>query len=304
MKKMPYYYKKDFADWEYDEEWTDEYYWKYDEEYFSPKNLGNSSEDVKRAVYNICRFFYGGWDTSHQEYKTEFEKLVKFFENPDRILMNIVTLREQDMENLPVLVLQIATFRFLKIHLPQIYDTLEKNDWKNSGELWNNFSLWSRVKVEDWERPFWLIASGQNLRRGAKRPFNPFWKEKVIESQCYKNEGELTEDERKVGEEIEKSAMKHKDTIEKIRQLQQVYETYALKAEKLNRAGKQYTDEQREEKLVAVQDMKKIIEMMEKNFLGELTTSDMVEAEKQLPEWKKYLENLTETINELFSCLG
>lgn len=287
-------------------------YCSYDKRKFSPINLGNSPEEVREDVYNICRFLYDGWDTSSQKTKKEFEKLVSFFENPDKILMNMVALKEQDMKNLPVQILQIAAFRFLKFHLPQIHNTLEKNDWKNSGKLWNSSSLLEQVELEEWEKPFWLVASGQNLGGYgffAVEPFNPFMEEAPIDIE-QKNEQRLffekisDEERRRIREKIITSAMKHKDTIEQIRQLQQKYQPYALKAEKLNYAAKQYTKEQHEEKLVAVQGMKQIIELLEKNLSGELTTSDMVETEKQLPEWKKELENLTETVNELFSCLG
>lgn len=257
----------------------------YDSESFSSVNLGNLPKEVIEAVYNICRFLYDRWDITNRETKKEFEALVDFFENPDKILLNVISLKEKDMENLPVLVLQIATFRFLRVHLLQIFNTLEKEDWKNSSRVWNSHPLLEQVNIEEWEKFFWLIASGQAKKASnSLRNFAPYFVKPMNL------------------ERIVKSAMEHKDIVQQIKQLQQEYEPYFLKAEKFNHAAKQYTKEQREEKLVAVQNMKKIIEMLEKNLSGELTISDIVEAEKQFLERKEALENLAETVNELYGC--
>ena len=85
------------------------------------------------------------------------------------------------------------------------------------------------------------------------------------------------------------------------KQVEQGYEPYVSKAEKLNHVAKQYTEEQRKEKIAAVQSMKEIIERLEKTLSGELTAGDVAAFEKQLPKWKNALENLTGTVGELFA---
>ena len=86
-----------------------------------------------------------------------------------------------------------------------------------------------------------------------------------------------------------------------LKQVEQQYEPYVSKAEKLNHVAKQYTEEQRKEKIAAVQSMKKIIEQLEKTLSGELTAGDVATFEEQLPERKNALETLTETVSELFA---
>ena len=40
--------------------------------------------------------------------------------------------------------------------------------------------------------------------------------------------------------------------------------------------------------------MRKIVELLEKNLNGKLSTGDMVEAEKQLEHWKRELDSMIE----------
>ncbi len=290
-----------------------ENYCYYDEKKFNPENLGTAPEVVKETVYNICRFLYDGWDTSNGWNKKKLEKLVNFFKNPDKILMDILVLKEEDIKNIPVLVLQIATFRFLHVHLPQILDTLEKENWTNQAALWNSSSLLKQVKLEEWEKPFWLVAAGQNLRIGYNgERFNPFCEKKEEEEKYYNIPtlnfskkfyeafSDLSGKEKNIREKIINSAMKHKDVIGQIRQLQQEYEIYVVKMEKFNHAAKQYTREEKEERLAAVQRMREIITVLEKNISGEVLCSDIAELQKNLPEWEKAADILNKTVNELF----
>ena len=227
--------------------------------------------------------------------------------------MDILVLKEEDIKNIPVLVLQIATFRFLHVHLPQIFDTLEKENWTNQAALWNSSSLLKQVKLEEWEKPFWLVAAGQNLRIGYNgERLNPFCEKKEEEEKYYNIQtlnfskkfyeafSDLSGKEKNIREKIINSAMKHKDVIGQIRQLQQEYEIYAAKMEKFNHAAKQYTREEKEERLAVVQRMKEIITVLEKNISGEVLCSDIAELQKNLPEWEKAADILNKTVNELF----
>ena len=296
-----------------------ENYCYYDEKKFNPENLETAPEVVKETVYNICRFLYDGWDTSNGWNKKKFEKLVNFFKNPDKILMDILVLKEEDIKNIPVLVLQIATFRFLHVHLPQIFDTLEKENWTNQAALWNSSSLLKQVKLEEWEKPFWLVAAGQNLRIGYEgERLNPFCEKKregekhynILDEpvkfslefgkKCYEAFSDLSGTEKNIREKIINSAMKHKEIIGQIRQLQQEYEIYAAKMEKFNHAAKQYTREEKEERLAVVQRMREVITVLEKNISGELLCSDIAELQNNLPEWEKAADILNKTVNELF----
>ena len=45
--------------------------------------------------------------------------------------------------------------------------------------------------------------------------------------------------------------------------------------------------------------MRKIVELLEKNLNGKLSTGDMVEAEKQLEHWKRELDSMTEIVKKI-----
>ena len=45
--------------------------------------------------------------------------------------------------------------------------------------------------------------------------------------------------------------------------------------------------------------MRKIVELLEKNLNGKLSTGDMVEAEKQLEHWKRELDSMTGIVKEI-----
>lgn len=43
----------------------------------------------------------------------------------------------------------------------------------------------------------------------------------------------------------------------------------------------------------------KIVELLEKNLNGKLSTGDMVEAEKQLEHWKRELDSMIEIVKKI-----
>ena len=71
------------------------------------------------------------------------------------------------------------------------------------------------------------------------------------------------------------------------------------KAEKLNNIVKKFGDEQKIAQKATIEDMRKIVELLEKNLNGKLSTGDMVEAEKQLEHWKRELDSMTEIVKKI-----
>lgn len=74
---------------------------------------------------------------------------------------------------------------------------------------------------------------------------------------------------------------------------------YAQKAEKLNNIVKKFSDEQKTAQKATIEDMRKIVEMLEKNLNGTLSINDIVGAERQLEHWKRELDSMTEIVKEI-----
>lgn len=89
------------------------------------------------------------------------------------------------------------------------------------------------------------------------------------------------------------------DSIKQLEQLKAQYNPYAQKAEKLNNIVKKFSDEQKIAQKATIEDMRKIVELLEKNLNGKLSTGDMVEAEKQLEHWKRELDSMIEIVKKI-----
>ena len=270
----------------------------YNARNFKDNNLRGLSQEIVQTVYNVCRILYDGWDTTESGTKRKFAELINFFEkqNREKVFADIFTIGKEQLEEVPILVFQIATYRFYKEHLPKIMETITKSDWKNSKKLWNSYSLLENVNLEKWEKPFWLWASGQRLKSG-------FYSGFVYRARVEIYDGEEKKYEQQTIEEIIRLAMKHNEVIEQITQIKKKYMPYSKRAEKLNCASKQYSEEQLKGYMDAVQSAKKMLDVLEINLKGELATSDIVEVEKIVPTLKEQMEELTGTVNDMFQYI-
>ena len=273
-------------------------FYVYNGNKFKSDNLEGLSQEMIQTVYNVCRILYDSWDTSDSRTKRRFTDLITFFEeqNQEKLFADTFTIEEEKLEKIPVMVFKIALYRFYKEHLPKIMETLTESDWKNGEKLWNSFSLLVNVKLEKWEKPFWLLASGQTLRGGVYSGIN-FVKIPELYG------GEEKKEEQETIKEITELAMKHKDAIEEITRLQQKYMPYLKRAENLNCAAMQCSEEQRKSHADAIQNVRNMLDVLEINLEGGLDAGDIMEVEKIIPEIKEQVKELTGTINNMYQNL-
>lgn len=81
--------------------------------------------------------------------------------------------------------------------------------------------------------------------------------------------------------------------------LQEKYKKFSLKTEKLNFVTGKLSESQREEALIMVENMKKVMEIMEKHIKGELIDKDVTELEEAILKCDSGKKNIMEFLNNI-----
>ena len=232
------------------------------------------------------------------------EQLLKFFKGSDRleaIVMDTVTWKQTEIEEETLTILQVLILRFINVHLPNIFATLDEcNNWKSENNLWNRSSLCQNVEIKKQES--WIWEKIFEIRETKKKYDSMSKKEQRSYIGSYRVDisgiGIALKRIKKVFPKVKKEIVSA-DSIKQLEQLKAQYNPYAQKAEKLNNIVKKFSDEQKIAQKATIEDMRKIVELLEKNLNGKLSTGDMVEAEKQLEHWKRELDSMTEIVKEI-----
>ena len=259
---------------------------------------------MQQIMANISRMLNDGWHMRDRRTKNDFEQLLKFFKGSDRleaIVMDTVTWKQTEIEEETLTILQVLILRFINVHLPNIFATLDEcNNWKSENNLWNRSSLCQNVEIKKQES--WIWEKIFEIRETKKKYDSMSKKEQRSYIGSYRVDisgiGIALKRIKKVFPKVKKEIVSA-DSIKQFEQLKAQYNPYAQKAEKLNNIVKKFSDEQKIAQKATIEDMRKIVELLEKNLNGKLSTVDMVEAEKQLEHWKRELDSMTEIVKEI-----
>ncbi len=64
--------------------------------------------------------------------------------------MDTVTWKQTEIEEETLTILQVLILRFINVHLPNIFATLDEcNNWKSENNLWNRSSLCQNVEIKN-----------------------------------------------------------------------------------------------------------------------------------------------------------
>lgn len=258
---------------------------------------------MQQIMANISRMLNDGWDMYDRSTKNDFEQLLKFFKGSDRleaIVMDTVTWKQTEIEEETLTILQVLILQFINVHLPNIFATLDEcNNWKSKNNIWNPSSLCQNVEIKKQEG--WIWEKIFEIRETKKR-YDSMSKKELSYRVGYRVDisgiGIDLREIKKMVPELKKEIVSA-DSIKQLEQLKAQYNPYAQKAEKLNNIVKKFSDEQKMAQKVTIEDMRKIVELLEKNLNGKLSTGDMVEAEKQLEHWKRELDSMTGIVKEI-----
>lgn len=255
---------------------------------------------MQQIIANISRMLNDGWDMSEKRYINDLEQLVNFFRGSDRLekmVMDTVTWKQTELEEETLTILQVLILRFINLHLPNILVTLDECDnWKSKDKLWNTSSLCENVEIEEQES--WIWENISNLRATKKKYDSMNEEEQKSYISCH---SEISSDLRRIKEAIPevKREIISSDSINQLEKLKVQYEPYARKAEMLNNTVENLSDEQKTAQKERIADMRQIVELLEKNWNGELATSDIVDAERDVEYWRSELDNMMEMINRI-----
>lgn len=248
-------------------------------------NLNEVSPIVREAVEDIQMIMTNHWDDNE---RMESERMLKLFENSDALLADVMSLNRKNDKT--VLLLQMAVYRFCTVHFKEILGRIE------NGEVdgWN-FIVNREIenKLKDWEVEFWSSRDNTGLIFGVfSFHFCISEIRRNLRNQPLKPTTEL-------GyyriEEAIKSALEDEETIKKVEELREKYAPFVLKSEKMNTA----VTEKVVGELDAIQNIKKIAEIMERNLQGKLTPGDALELEKSIPEWNQNMQKLESIFSEM-----
>ena len=249
---------------------------------------------MQQIMANISRMLNDGWHMRDRRTKNDFEQLLKFFKGSDRleaIVMDTVTWKQTEIEEETLTILQVLILRFINVHLPNIFATLDE---------WNRSSLCQNVEIKKQES--WIWEKIFEIRETKKKYDSMSKKEQRSYIGSYRVDisgiGIALKRIKKVFPKVKKEIVSA-DSIKQLEQLKAQYNPYAQKAEKLNNIVKKFSDEQKIAQKATIEDMRKIVELLEKNLNGKLSTGDMVEAEKQLEHWKRELDSMIEIVKKI-----
>lgn len=259
---------------------------------------------MQQIMANISRMLNDGWHMRDRRTKNDFEQLLKFFKGSDRleaIVMDTVTWKQTEIEEETLTILQVLILRFINVYLPNIFATLDEcNNWKSENNLWNRSSLCQNVEIKKQES--WIWEKIFEIRETKKKYDSMSKKEQRSYIGSYRVDisgiGIALKRIKKVFPKVKKEIVSA-DSIKQLEQLKAQYNPYAQKAEKLNNIVKKFSDEQKIAQKATIEDMRKIVELLEKNLNGKLSTGDMVEAEKQLEHWKRELDSMIEIVKKI-----
>lgn len=263
---------------------------------------------MQQILANISRMLCDNWNMNNRKKKEDLKQLVNFFRDSERvkkIVSDTVTWKQVGMEEETIIVLQVEILKFVNLFCQIISKNADQsNDWTSKEQRWNSSFLCKNMEViqcEDDERLFWNNIFGIMQ---TKKKYDLMSKEKFKDYVCSDMVGIDGGINRRF-EQIKKLIPKMKkaivspDSIKELENLKVQYNPYAQKAEKLNNIVKKFSDEQKMAQKVTIEDMRKIVELLEKNLNGKLSTGDMVEVEKQLEHWKRELDSMTGIVKEI-----
>lgn len=253
---------------------------------------------IQQLLGNISRMLNEEWNLYDTEIiRNDFEQQISFWKNSDiseQAISNIVTLKKiEEEENLTIL--QVAVLRFVNLHLPHILSVVDRCNWKNEDCFLNKTVLCKNVEMGKKESWFWEIVF--EIMKKKKR----YDLRGQIEICKFSPSRKISSNLKLIKESMPtiKKEIVSADSIKELENLKVQYEPYAQKADKLNNIVKKFSDEQKMAQKVTIEDMRKIVELLEKNLNGKLSTGDMVEAEKQLEHWKRELDSMTGIVKEI-----
>lgn len=221
----------------------------------------------------------------------EVDDIADSFEDNEKLLADVMTMEYKDEKAL--LLFKMVIYRFCE-HIPNI---VKRFKTRNKKELFcdqlgvcpEDLKQWA-----DWEEGFWRRDNSVYAPDGLKRhglPMEgtkplPYYRKRLREQKPVKKTGDYYY---RI-ENVMESAFKDEVTIENVRKLQLKYEPFVHKAEKINMAITQSVGEQKDNVMLAIQNMKKVADAFEKNIQGELTAGDVMELERLISEWKEQIQ--------------
>lgn len=201
----------------------------------------------------------GGFFNPYEEKKERFEKI--------RVLARFV--------------LKMAVYRFCKMHFPKLLK-------KSGGEIQLHIAPLEN-RMEEWEKQFWTVwvshavevdfFKGEDLC-GKRRDLRfQYTRRKLVQG---------SREERDIWEDCIVKAFKDIDTVENVKEMRQ------------NCRGNKFDLENKNSKNIAeIESMRKMLDMMEKQINGELTTEEACELKRHASEWSKDMKSLAEMISKL-----
>lgn len=190
---------------------------------------------MQQIMANISRMLNDGWHMRDRRTKNDFEQLLKFFKGSDRleaIVMDTVTWKQTEIEEETLTILQVLILRFINVHLPNIFATLDEcNNWKSENNLWNRSSLCQNVEIKKQES--WIWEKIFEIRETKKKYDSMSKKEQRSYIGSYRVDisgiGIALKRIKKVFPKVKKEIVSA-DSIKQLEQLKAQYNPYAQKA--------------------------------------------------------------------------
>lgn len=228
-----------------------------------------------------------------------------------RVSMDYIT----KLEIVSFFVLKMAVYKFCKVHFPNILDEssqVTKINVKKIGQL--------KEQMEKWEKQFWSIETDEidenfeeqdlyGKRELLRKSYDgSMWGDMLSGiAELYNKEtgffgfgnmvtglSNTTLSRIKFKDILEcvQRAFEDVDIVESVKKLQDDFRAnYDLKCI-------EYINDFAEE-IPEIESMRKLLDLMEKQLNGELSSEEVGELKKHVPEWSKDIQSLTEMINKL-----